>query len=42
VSAFVDEIPYHPVLLALLNRLELQGQQLTAAQAAAISMATIA
>jgi hypothetical protein len=35
VSAFADEIRNHPVLLALLNGLELQGQQLGAAQAAA-------
>jgi hypothetical protein len=35
VSAFADEIRNHPALLALLNRLDLQGQQLGAAQAAA-------
>jgi hypothetical protein len=31
MSAFADEIRNHPVLLALLNRLEAQSQQLSAA-----------
>jgi len=35
VSTFADEIRNDPVLLALLERLELEGQQLTPAQAAA-------
>jgi hypothetical protein len=35
VSAFADEIGDHPMLLALLNGLEVQGQQLSAAQPAA-------
>jgi hypothetical protein len=35
VSAFADEIRNDPVLLALLERLEPEGQQLTTAQAAA-------
>jgi hypothetical protein len=35
VSAFADEIRNDPALLALLERLEPEGQQLTTAQAAA-------